>query len=237
MYTFDSRIRYSETDCEGKLSMASLLNYFQDASTFQSEDLGVGFAYMKQISRVWVLSSWQIVVDRYPTMGERVTVGTVPYDFKKFFGYRNFAMFDEKGERLAVANTLWTLLDSETGKPVPATEEMVVLYGMGEKMEMEYAPRKIEIPQGGRMEDPIVVKKHHLDTNHHVNNGQYVAMAMSFLPEDFVVEQLRAEYKKQAFLGDVLYPYLVEEENKYVINLTDANQKTYVSVEFLRKEK
>ena len=43
MYTFDSRIRYSETDSEGKLTMASIINYFQDCSTFQSEDLGLGW--------------------------------------------------------------------------------------------------------------------------------------------------------------------------------------------------
>lgn len=236
MYTFDSRIRYSETDCDGRLTMAALLNYFQDASTFQSEDLGVGVSYMKQLGRVWVLSSWQIVVERYPALGERVTVGTVPYDFNRFLGYRNFAMFDESGERLAVANTLWTLLDVETGKPIAASKDMVDLYGSGEKMEMEYAPRKILIPEGGRCEEPIVVKKHHLDTNHHVNNGQYVDIAMAFLPEDFVIGQLRAEYKKQAFLDDIFYPYVVEEESKCVVKLADADGNTYVSVEFLRKE-
>ena len=48
MYTFDSRIRYSETDYAGKLSMASLINYFQDASTFQSEDIGMGTGYLKK---------------------------------------------------------------------------------------------------------------------------------------------------------------------------------------------
>ena len=42
MYTFESRIRYSETDSEGKLTIASLINYFQDCSTFQSQDLGLG---------------------------------------------------------------------------------------------------------------------------------------------------------------------------------------------------
>ena len=39
MYQFQSRIRYSEVDSEGRLTMASLINYFQDCSTFQSEDL------------------------------------------------------------------------------------------------------------------------------------------------------------------------------------------------------
>ncbi len=237
MYTFDSRVRYSETDCEGKLSMASLLNYFQDATTFHSEDLGVGVRYMKQIGQVWVLSSWQIVVERYPTFGEHVTIGTVPYDFKSFLGYRNFAMFDEKGERLAVANTLWTLLDLQSGKPTAPSEEMRETYHVGERLEMEYAPRKIVIPDGGTRREPIIVKKHHLDTNHHVNNGQFVDMAMEFLPEAFSIGQLRAEYKKQAFLDDILYPYVVEEETKCVVNLTDADGKTYVSVEFLRKEK
>ena len=61
MYTFESRIRYSETDSEGKLTMAALINYFQDCSTFQSEDLGLGVECLNREHLVWVLSSWQTV--------------------------------------------------------------------------------------------------------------------------------------------------------------------------------
>ena len=64
MYTFEGRIRYSETDSEGKLTMASLINYFQDCSTFHSEELGLGVEYLKAEHLVWVLSAWQIVVER-----------------------------------------------------------------------------------------------------------------------------------------------------------------------------
>lgn len=42
MYTFDSRVRYSETDENGNLSLESLIDYMQDCTNFQSEDLGVG---------------------------------------------------------------------------------------------------------------------------------------------------------------------------------------------------
>uniref|UniRef100_UPI004055F891 acyl-[acyl-carrier-protein] thioesterase n=1 Tax=Acetatifactor sp. TaxID=1872090 RepID=UPI004055F891 len=235
MYSFESRIRYSELDCEGKLSMASLLNYFQDATTFHSEDLGVGVAYMRETHQVWVLSSWQIVVNRYPTLGEKVVVGTAPYDFKGFLGYRNFMMKTVDGEELAIANTLWSLLNLDTGKPALPPQEMLEKYVLDERLPMDYAPRKIVIPANGEKKEVIVVKKHHLDTNHHVNNGQYVDMAMEFLPEDFRIGQMRAEYKKQAFLEDELHPYVVAEKSKYVVNLTDAEGKTYVSVEFLRK--
>ena len=57
MYTFDSRIRYSEIDADGKLSMAALINYFQDCSTFQSEELGVGIEYLAKRHLAWVLVS------------------------------------------------------------------------------------------------------------------------------------------------------------------------------------
>lgn len=236
MYTFESRIRYSETDSEGKLAMASLLNYFQDCSTFQSEALGVGLEYLKEKHLVWVLSSWQIVVERYPGLCEQVKTSTFPYDFKGFLGSRNFMMKTAGGEYLAKANSLWSLLSTDTGKPVLPPEEMICAYVLEERLDMEYAPRKISLPQDGVLEEPIVVKKHHLDTNHHVNNGQYVDIAMEFLPENFVIGQLRAEYKKQAFLDDILYPYVAKEGQRIVVSLRDAGEKPYVSVEFQEKE-
>lgn len=236
MYTFDSRIRYSETDSEGRLTMASLLNYFQDCSTFHSEDVNLGVDYLREQRQVWVLSSWQIVVERYPGFCERVTIGTQPYDMKSFLGYRNFAMLTEGGEYLARANSIWSLLNLDTGKPVPVSGEMMQGYGLGEKLDMEYAPRKIAVPEGGMTGEVIVVKRHHLDTNHHVNNAQFVDMAMEFLPECFIVRQLRAEYKKQAFLDDILLPRVVTDENKVVVSLTDEKGAPYVVVEFLRKE-
>ena len=236
MYTFDSRIRYSETDSEGRLTMAALINYFQDCSTFHSEDVGLGLQYLRERNLVWVLSSWQIVVTRYPKMGERVTIGTCPYAMKGFLGYRNFWMADEDGNYIAKANSLWSLLDTAAGKLSTVTMEMAEGYGLGEKLEMEYAPRKIAIPQGGTTREAIIVKQHHIDANHHVNNQQFVDMAMDFLPENFVVGQLRAEYKKQAFLDDVLMPYVAEEDTRLVVSLTDQGGLPYVVIEFAKRE-
>ena len=235
MYAFDSRIRYSETDSEGQLTLNALLNYFQDCSTFHSEDVGLGIGYMKEIGQAWVLSSWQIVVDRYPRLGEKVKIVTLPYELKGFLGYRNFAMLDEEENYLAKANSLWSLLDMTTGKPVAVNEAMHEGYGIDEKLDMDYAPRKITVPEGGQLLEPIVVKKHHLDTNHHVNNGQYVNIAMEYLPDDFLIHQMRAEYKKQAFLDDVLHPYIVSLESGYVVSLRDEEGRPYVSVEFLQQ--
>lgn len=236
MYTFDSRIRYSETDSEGNLTLSALLNYFQDCTTFHSEDIGLGLDYMAETKMAWVLNSWQIVVDRYPKVGERVTIGTIPYEFKSFMGFRNFVLLAQDGSYLAKANTLWSLLNLETGKPCLPTKEMLEGYVLEEKIPMEYAGRKIAIPEGGELHEPIQVKEHHLDTNHHVNNGQYVAIAKEFLPKDFVIAQMRAEYKKQAFLGDILYPYVACQGDVYTVSLKDGEGKPFSTVEFCSRK-
>lgn len=236
MYTFESRIRYSEADNNGKLTMASLLNYFQDVTTFHSESLGLGVKAMKEKQQAWVLNSWQIVVEEMPEYCDRVTVGTMPYDFKGFFGSRNFFMKAEDGSYLAKGNSLWTLLDLQNGRPTVPSEEMLTAYALSPKLDMEYAPRKIVLPTKMEDAEPITVKKHHLDTNNHVNNGQYVNMAMDFLPETVCIKQLRVEYKKQAFLGDVIYPGVSYENGKFVAALRDAKGLPYAVVEFLEKE-
>ena len=111
MYTFDARIRYSEVDSRRRLTVEKLIDYFQDCTTFQSEDLGVGLDFMTARGIAWVINYWQIQILRRPQMGEPVKIGTQPYEFKGLMGQRNFLMETQQGERLALANSVWTLLD------------------------------------------------------------------------------------------------------------------------------
>ena len=83
MYSFNARIRYSEVGGDRKLSVPGIVNYLQDCSTFQSEDLKMGIDYLEKNRRAWWLSSWQIVVERYPQLGEEIVVSTWPYCFKE----------------------------------------------------------------------------------------------------------------------------------------------------------
>ena len=51
MYSFESRIRYSEVDQNQELSVTGIINYLQDCSTFQSEDLNLGITYLQEHHR------------------------------------------------------------------------------------------------------------------------------------------------------------------------------------------
>ncbi len=238
MYTFDSRIRFSEVDVNRKLSTEGLIDYFQDCSTFQSEDLGVGFGYLVPRRLAWIINYWEIEIDRMPALAERVRIGTSPYLMRGFMGQRNFWMETPGGERLAAANSVWTLLNIDTQYPERVPDEVRDKYVTSPKIEMTYSPRKVKIPEGiaPHYGESIHVMPFHLDTNGHMNNAQYVHIATDCLPEGSALSRLRVEYKKQAKLGDLITPMIFREEDKiYTIAMTGEEDKIYaVAQVFLR---
>lgn len=230
-YSFDSRVRYSEIGEDKKLTLNSIINYFQDCSTFHSESAGVGMEFLADKQQVWVLSAWQIVVERYPELCEEIKISTWPYEFRHFMEKRNFTMEDKEGNRIAYANTLWTYLDLRTGHPTNVDEKQIQAYELEEKLDMKYAPRKIAVPKECQEYPSFQVKSHHLDTNHHVNNGQYILMAMEYLPAGFGVKEMRAEYKNQAVLDSVIVPKVHEQEGVYTVVLDSPAGETFAVVE------
>ena len=70
MYDFKSRVRYSEVNSERQLTLPALIDYLQNCCTFQSEDMNIGVEYLEQHHAAWVLSSWEIVMNRYPKLAE-----------------------------------------------------------------------------------------------------------------------------------------------------------------------
>lgn len=231
-YSFNSKIRYSEVDCYGKLTWIKLLDYFQDASVFQSESLDVGVDYLAEKGVAWVLNSWQICLNRMPKLAEEVCITTMPYELRGFFGKRNFAMDTIEGERLAYANSLWTFFDLKNNRPTKITPEMD-RYGLDEPIEMEYCERKLKVPEEMEALDTILVTRQLLDTNGHVNNGRYVELALACLPENFAISEVRAEYKMQGMLGDTFYPWIGKDEEKITVVMADQDQKAYAIVQFL----
>jgi acyl-ACP thioesterase len=142
-------------------------------------------------------------------------------------------MCTSAGDPLARANSIWSYLDVERGCPVRLTEEDMKGYETSEKLDMDYAPRKIAIPSESDQKEPFRVRGHHLDTNHHVNNVQYICMAADYLPERFVIRGMRAEYKKQVRSGEMLYPCVTETPDTVTVILKDVENQPCTIVQFI----
>lgn len=239
MFSFDTRVRYSELNKDGVVRPEAIVNYLQDCTTFHSDSLGADVDFYKKENKVWVLNSWQIEIRKDMRAEDILTIGTWPYDFSGAYGYRNFVIRDARGENVVEANTLWVFTDVMTGRPVKLTEEYTKFYELSEKLDMEYMDRKIKLPKemDGVRQDDVPVKKSFIDTNGHVNNSRYIECATEYIPDGYKVRRIRAEYKRQARYGDVFYPVVYDlrdnrESGNLAVVLNDDQGRAYAVVEF-----
>lgn len=238
MYSYQDKVRYSEVDRFGKLSVQGIVNHMQNCCTMQSEDLGLGVEFLKQRKRVWVLNSWQIDFLEEIKLEDEIQVGTWPYGNKGIYAYRNFYITTPDGKPLVKTNSLWIYVNTETGMPERVLPEEIDPYGKEPKLDMEYLERKIKVEGEEQEQEPFSVRKYHIDTNNHVDNSWYLQFAMEYLPDNFEeancrIKRLRAEYKNSAVYGDVIYPVVYRQENKMIVSLNDVAGKAYCVVELI----
>ena len=126
-------------------------------------------------------------------------------------------------------------MDMVKMRPAKVTEEFIQKYTLEEPLPMEYADRKIVLPESEDWivteKEPIKVREHYLDSNMHVNNGQYVQIATGFLPKGVKHNQMRVEYRNQARLGDMIIPVVYQKDSDCIVALCDTEKKPYAIVE------
>lgn len=205
MYSYDAIVRYSETGGRHLANMATIANYFQDCAIFQSEEVGIGLDYLAEHHRAWFLVSWQIEVDRYPRMGEKIKVRTWAYDFKASLGFRNIDILDEDGEQIVRAASIWSYVDTEGMRPVRIDADVAEAYPMEPRIDMDYAPRKIKLLDADCEEvDRRRVMSCQIDSNNHMNNEAYIALAQEYAEDVENISSVRTEYRVQYMKDDVI---------------------------------
>ena len=233
MYSIKKRISYSDVSVDRRVTIAQLTKYMQDCTTFQSEEIGYGLEYVLLSRKAWLLAAWQVEVKRYPKMPEEIKVTTWHESHKGLLANRNFIIEDSEGNCVARANSVWFLNDIDTGALQRISEADVKAYGTHEKIDMEYKSRKIKVPATeGKTGQTFRVRKADLDTNGHVNNTNYIAMALDFVDDASKIKAMRVDYKKPALLGDMICPVIYEEGQLMVIELRSQENETFVIVEF-----
>ena len=232
MYAFSSRIRYSETDMTEKLSYYGIVNYLQDCCVFHSEDAGAGNDWQRANDTIWMLVSWQIIIEDRPALFETVEIATQPYEFSGLYGKRNHWIRGAGGKEYVKAASVWCLVRPSTGRAVRITDDVRSHYDVAPPAAMDYAGRKIEVPEGGTALAPVTVKRSDLDSNNHMNNSRYIALALDCLPEGFSPSEIRTEYKKQAVMNSRIYPVSAARGDGFVVTLADENGSPYAITEF-----
>lgn len=232
MYSYDAIVRYNETGGRKTSSMATIANYFQDCAILQSEEVGIGLDYLAEHNRAWFLISWQIEVDRYPELGEQIKVRTWAYDFKASLGFRNIDVIDGEGNRIVKAASIWSYVDTESMRPVKIDQEVAEAYPMEPAIDMEYAPRKIKLWDEYTKVDTRHVMSYQIDSNNHMNNEAYIALAQEYVEDITDITAVRAEYKMQYVKDDVIVVKRARDGKYVQILLCDEEDRVKCVVQF-----
>ncbi|MDE7321487.1 MAG: acyl-[acyl-carrier-protein] thioesterase [Lachnospiraceae bacterium] len=235
MYTYEINVGYSVLDESLHMTVPAILDCFQDAAIFEAENGSITVDYLYSRNIAWLLSSWQIVIDRRPVLNEKIKITTSPYDFRGFLGYRNFMVSDTVGDSIVRASSIWTLIDTAKLRPVKPTQEMIAGYELADKLNMDYAPRKIVLladEDNAAFQEEFQVRKYQIDSNRHMNNVEYVRLAMETLSGSAEIRELRVEYRKPAVYGDRLTASVRKAQKQHQVALNDGAGDTYAVVEF-----
>ena len=232
MYSLKYKVTTSTCDSEGKLKLFSALQMMQDCSEMWLDSEPEVKDYFARENMAQLLASRQVEIMRVPDFKEELTVTTSVYGMKPMFGFRNTFIYDAEGKPCYRTWSMGAFVDKTNGKLKRVDDDVANSLLIEPQLEMNYRDRRIMLPKGGgEAFPPIQVMRADIDYNRHVNNANYIRMAMELLPEDFVVRELRVEYRVAAKMGCVLTPVVFRIENGFVIELAIGNEASAI-VEF-----
>ncbi len=234
MYSLNYKVTTSTCDEQGKLKLFAALQMMQDCSElwFSSELFLKKF--FDENDRAQLLAFRQVEIVRKPDFGEDLTVQTSVYEVQPRFGFRNTFIYDAEGMVCLRSWSMGAFVNRSSGTLSPIPDSAYQDMKMEEKLPMNYLPRKIVVPKSApRICAPFPIMKDYIDYNKHVNNAQYIRLALELLPDNFEVANLRVEFKAPARLGDVLVPHVYQESDVIIVVLYHGDSISAV-VEFSR---
>ncbi len=221
MYTLNYQVTTSCCDSEGKLKLFSALQMMQDCSEMWIDSEPTARKFFTDNNMTQLLATRQVEVVRVPRFKEALTVTTSIYEVMPMYGFRNTFIRDAQGEPCYRTWSMGAFIDLATGKLARLSDAAIASLTLEPKQEMNYRGRRIILPkEAGTVLDPVQVMRADIDYNHHMNNANYVRIAMELLPEGFEVKDMRVEYRIAARLGDLLTPTLYPIDGGYIIALT-----------------
>ena len=145
------QVPFYETDVNHNIKLPHLLSFALQVSGQQSLDLGVSDDYIFDTYHlVWVITEYDIDIDRLPKYGETIIVETEATAYNKLFCYRDFTVYGEDGEKIMTIHSVFVLMDYDTRKVHPVVDDIVAVYDV---------PKIKKIMRGQGMRDLKIQKK------------------------------------------------------------------------------
>lgn len=221
-HTFTAGFR--DTGKSNKLTNKAFLSFMEDSGGLHSEKAGFGMNQIESTGLSWILLGWKLKVLSRPTYGTEVKVITWGRDFSKVHAFRDFEVYDDKNNLIAIGTSKWVLFNIKTNRLSRITPEVINSYGMESKLVFTSDEDDFSI---GNVPSKLLnsfnytILRNNIDINNHMHNLYYLDLAYEALPEDVYrnsdLNNVEIIYKKECSLGnEIKCDYYFENDVHYV---------------------
>ena len=180
---YSEKFRVMDCDCDMnyRLTPGAFLRMAQQISTDQCVRLGMDDAFYRENHAVFLLAKLALKVERVPRGGETLTLVTMPEQPRRVAYKRVTEARDEKGERVALLDSRWVLVDTNTRHILRHAPAPFAAFPFEEEVPftLDVTIRK---PAQTSPAGLVTATYSRCDTNGHMNNTRYADAAADALP-------------------------------------------------------
>jgi medium-chain acyl-[acyl-carrier-protein] hydrolase len=200
-----ARVRASEIGPAGTMRLPALLDLFQEAAGNSATSLGWASDTLLAEGKTWVLSRFHLRLLALPAWRDEIVVETWPSGVARVFALREFRATASDGRLLAEATSAWLLVAVPSKKPLRPPAEIVAAAAGTPPRVIGDAFEPLAAPGPDAARGPQTrIGRFDLDLNAHANNVAIFRALLESLPETPPPFSLEAEFRGEAFEGDLL---------------------------------
>lgn len=179
------KVEYYDIGEDRKATDKGVLKYMQKIASMHSDEMGCGLEELAKENLGWIIMNWKLKVINKPKYNDNIVVKTWVRKIDKLYFYRDFEILNEKGEKMAIATSRWILMDIEKKVAKKVEDKFINLHTIHEEeVFSNHKFIKIKEPAAYKEEFVYKIQRRDIDTNHHVNNLNYLDFAYETLPEE-----------------------------------------------------
>ncbi|NHJ49153.1 MAG: hypothetical protein FK733_15300 [Asgard group archaeon] len=217
IYEIKVKPRALEIKANEEVKFTSIVDYLQQIAYEHAFNLGLSFQQTFKDNLTWFLLRYYIVMHKYPTLNDELTVQSWICRSETKYTLREFLILDQSGEIICQASTSWLLFNFRKRKQ----EDHVKHFShvpVRDVRAVDYDYPKLELPAKVDSKAEVKVRFSDLDLNNHVNNRVYLEMALESISkkhlEKYQIEKIEISFKGQAFHKDTVLVETEIKENK-----------------------
>lgn len=225
-HNFDLNIR--SIDKNTYLTNKSILGFLEDIGGYHSDIAGYGLKDIEKTKISWVLLHWKLKVLKKIKYGNSINVKTWSRGAFRACCYRDYEIYNNKGELCAIATSKWTVIHLEKGL-IRLTDDIIEKYETEEKSVFpSFNFEKLKEPENSILTYEYTVQRRDIDINNHMHNLYYLDLAYEALPKDVYenisFQNVEIMYKTSALLGDNLKCFYSQVENTHFITIKNSDE-------------